>query len=55
MEYDIWGDSNGHICALPACMPFVDDADAPYGYDRHLIRICSSNRRDAIRAYHAAK
>lgn len=51
MSFDIWGDDNGSIKALPASKVFVDNQDAPYGFSCHLLRVDASSKREAIKEF----
>ena len=51
MDFDIWASSDGRITSLNASLPVVDDRDAPYGFDFHLIRLQAASRLDAIKQY----
>lgn len=48
MMYDIWTDYDGHRTARPATAPFVTDADAPYGFYKHEVRVDAANAREAL-------
>jgi hypothetical protein len=47
--YDVWKSADGRMCARPAEKAFVDDSDAPYGFDKHEVRVEAKNRSDALR------
>lgn len=52
-EFDVWGNGDGRISATPAVVRFVDDEDAPYGFERHLVRVTATCARAAVAAYRA--
>lgn len=54
IEFDVWGNGEGLVKATPAIKRFVDDSDAPYGFDRHLLRVNAVSARAAKAAYRAA-
>lgn len=55
IEFDVWGNGDGKVKAAPATKRFVDDGDAPYGFDRHLLRVSAVSARAAQAACRAAK
>jgi hypothetical protein len=54
-EFDVWTDDDGNVTATKAVARFVDDADAPYGYCHHVIRVDAPNNRNAKAQYRAQK
>jgi hypothetical protein len=55
VEFDVWGNGDGVIKATAATKTFVDDGDAPYGFDRHLLRVTAASARAAQAIYRASK
>lgn len=54
-EFDVWGYGNSQIKIVPATARFVDDRDAPAGFDRHLLRVEAASAREARQKYYEAK
>lgn len=54
-EFDVWSSADGRLTSRLSTKAFVDNADAPYSFDTHEIRVSAINRKDAIRQYRAAK
>ncbi|KZX73950.1 hypothetical protein A3715_15585 [Oleiphilus sp. HI0009] len=50
-EYDIWTDSDGRARATLSTKVFVDDSDAPYGYEKHQVRLDASSKRSAMNMF----
>ncbi|WP_394222525.1 hypothetical protein [Alteromonas gracilis] len=51
MAFDVWSNADGNVAAVLATKQFVDDQDAPYGFERHEIRIDAPNKRAALKGY----
>ena len=49
--FDVWSNADGKVVAEQAKKQFVDDTDAPYGFERHEIRIDAPNKRAALKGY----
>jgi hypothetical protein len=49
MEFDVWSDAYGKLCATEVSSALVYDNDAPYGYIRHEIRIAATSKREAVK------
>ena len=54
-EFDVWSNNKGNLFAKRASKRFVDDADAPYGFSRHEVRVTASNGREALSEYRKLK
>lgn len=55
IEFDVWIDDDGNVTATKAVTRFVDDADTPYGYCHHAIRLTASGKRNAMAQYRSLK
>lgn len=55
IDFDVWTDDDGNITATRAVNRFVDDADAPYGYSHHEIRVIATGKRNAMAQYRSLK
>ena len=55
MEFDIWTDFDGQVTAVLATRAFVDDADAPYGYHTHQVRVTANSKRAALKFFNSVK
>ena len=51
--FDIWGNHDGKIIAREAEKPFVTDADAPYTFHKHEMRVEAVTRRETLAKYRA--
>ncbi|CND62176.1 hypothetical protein DVQ33_22440 [Yersinia enterocolitica] len=51
VDFDVWSDAYGKLTATVSDKKHVDDTDAPYGYDRHQIRLAAVSRRDAMKQF----
>ncbi|EJD3148806.1 hypothetical protein M1V18_004379 [Salmonella enterica] len=54
-DYDVWGDDSGHFTVRKATKPIVYDSDSPYPYTRHLMRVESQTRKQAMQIFRAAR
>ena len=39
MEFDVWSNADRKLVATPVEAKFVDNSNAPYGFEMHEIRI----------------
>lgn len=51
-EFDIWSSADGSITARKSTKAIVDDSDAPYGFDKHEVRVTSDSAKLALSKYY---
>jgi hypothetical protein len=55
LDFDFWTNAYGKFCCVEAVKKFVDNSDAPYGFDKHDIRISANSKEKAMLFYRAIK
>ena len=55
LDFDFWTNADGKFCCTEAKKEFADDSDAPYGFDKHDVRMSANSKEKAMSFYRAIK